>query len=340
MLNNSTKVMFYMTLVGGILLTTSSNSWVGAWMGLEINLLSFIPIMVNNENMFTTEASMKYFLVQVLASSLLLFVIVTLTVMEKSQLISKLFNHSNLMMIPLLLKSGAAPLHWWFPSVMEGMSWMNCLILMTLQKAAPMILMSNMIMPSFQLMTIVLMSVIIGSVGGLNQISLRKMLTYSSINHMGWLLAALLISNNLWMIYFMMYIIMTSTIILMIELNKISFINQTFTMNHNSVFKFLMFITLLSLGGLPPFMGFFPKWIVIQHMINNDYIIIPVAMIVFSLITLFYYLRITYSAFLMTHIKISWNLKMIDKIKPLNTTLIFLTIMGLIMLPLPFSIYL
>nr|AIW06251.1 NADH dehydrogenase subunit 2 [Blattodea sp. MT-2014] len=340
MLNNSTKVMFYMTLMGGILLTISSNSWVGAWVGLEINLLSFIPIMMNNENIFTTEASMKYFLVQALASSLLLFVIMALTVAEKSQLISKLSNHSSLMMIPLLLKSGAAPLHWWFPSVMEGMSWLNCLILMTLQKAAPMMLMSNIIMSNLHLMLIIFMSMFIGSMGGLNQVSLRKMLTYSSISHMGWLLASILISNNLWTVYFMTYTVLTSTVILMINMNKISFINQTFNVNHNPLLKFFMFITLLSLGGLPPFMGFFPKWMVIQHMVNNNFIIITTTMIIFSLITLFYYIRMTYSAFLISHLEISWNFKISNKNVLTNTMLTSLTITGLIMLPLPMSIYL
>nr|YP_010946388.1 NADH dehydrogenase subunit 2 [Balta valida]WGO57106.1 NADH dehydrogenase subunit 2 [Balta valida] len=340
MLNNSTKVMFYMTLVGGILLTISSNSWVGAWTGLEINLLSFIPIMTNNENIYTTEASMKYFLVQALASSLLLFVITTLTVIEKSQLISKLSSHGSLMAIPLLLKSGAAPLHWWFPSVMEGMSWMNCFILMTLQKIAPMILMSNIILPSLQLTMVILSSVVVGSMGGLNQVSLRKMMTYSSINHMGWLLASLLISNNLWTIYFMIYTLMTTAIILMINMSKISFINQTFTMNHDSMFKFLLFTTLLSLGGLPPFTGFFPKWIVIQYMISNNYITITAMMVVFSLITLFYYLRITYSAFLIIHTKTSWNFKLPNKNSLLNSTMIFSSIMGLLVLPIPMSIYL
>nr|YP_010946349.1 NADH dehydrogenase subunit 2 [Balta vilis]WGO57067.1 NADH dehydrogenase subunit 2 [Balta vilis] len=340
MLNNSTKVMFYMTLVGGTLLAISSNSWVGAWMGLEINLLSFIPIMTNNENIYNTEASMKYFLVQALASSMLLFIIMMLTMMEKYQLISKFMNHNDLMMIPLLLKSGAAPFHWWFPSVMEGMSWTNCLILMTLQKIAPMILMSNIIVPKMQLMVIVLMSIFVGSLGGINQISLRKMLTYSSINHLGWLLASLLVSNNLWIIYFLVYTIMTATIISIANINKISFINQTFNLTYNPMFKFIMFITLLSLGGLPPFLGFFPKWVVIQYMIDNNLIIIVTMMVVFSLITLFYYLRITYSAFLILHMKIAWNINFYNSSKWMNSMLIFVSLIGLIIMSILTSLYL
>nr|AVN68024.1 NADH dehydrogenase subunit 2 [Balta sp. Cairns, Australia] len=331
--------MFYMTLVGGILLAISSNSWVGAWMGLEINLLSFIPIMMNSENVFTSEASMKYFLIQALASSILLFAIMLLTIMEKYQMTNKLSNN-NLMMIPLLLKSGVAPLHWWFPSVMEGMNWVNCLILMTMQKITPMILMSTIMFPKTQIMFIIMMSVLIGSLGGLNQTSLRKMLTYSSINHMGWLLAAMLTSNNLWMIYFTIYVMMISTMILIININKISFINQTFMMNYNPILKILFFINLLSLGGLPPFLGFLSKWIIIQHMVNNNLMVIMTPMIIFSLITLFYYLRMTYSAFLMIYMKTSWNLFPSNKNFIINSMLISMSTMGFTIMSLPMSIYL
>nr|YP_010946427.1 NADH dehydrogenase subunit 2 [Balta dissecta]WGO57145.1 NADH dehydrogenase subunit 2 [Balta dissecta] len=340
MLNNSTKVMFYMTLVGGILLTTSSNSWVGAWMGLEINLLSFIPIMTNNENMYNTEASMKYFLIQVLASSLLLFVIMTLTMKEKTQLISKLYNHSILMMIPLLLKSGAAPLHWWFPSVMEGLSWMNCLILMTLQKIAPMILMNNIITTNHQMMLIIMTSIIIGALGGLNQTSLRKLLAYSSINHMGWLLMTLMISNSLWLTYMATYILLVITMVAIINTTKISFINQLFNITYSPYLKFIMFSGLLSLAGLPPFTGFFPKWITIQFMISNNLIIMPTLMIVFSLITLYYYLRISYSAFLIGHMKTSWNMNLYyNKNIMMNSMLITLSTMGMMLLSVPMTFH-
>nr|YP_010875370.1 NADH dehydrogenase subunit 2 [Balta curvirostris]WGW15117.1 NADH dehydrogenase subunit 2 [Balta curvirostris] len=337
--NNSTKIMFYMSLVGGIILTISSNSWMGAWMGLEINLLSFIPIMTNNENLFTTEASMKYFLIQALASSILLFVILTSTIMEKYQLINKLSMHEEFMMIPLLLKSGVAPLHWWFPAVMEGMSWINCLILMTLQKISPMILMSNIITSSIFMMSTILLSVLVGSLGGLNQISLRKMLTYSSINHVGWLMASLLISNNMWMIYFLIYSMLTTTIIFITNSKKISLINQTFNLNNESTIKLLMFMSLLSLGGLPPFTGFLSKWMVIHFLVYNNLIIPTTMMIIFSLITLYYYLRISYAAFMLNHLKPSWNFKSFNS-GIMSSTLVTISIMGLTIMSLPISIYL
>nr|WGO58016.1 NADH dehydrogenase subunit 2 [Rhabdoblattella disparis] len=307
MSNNSSKTLFLFTLITGLLITISSNSWLGAWMGLEINLLSFIPLMTDNNNIYTSEASLKYFLIQALASASLLFLISSKTMIESMFSISNSMFTSTILLTPLFLKSGAAPLHWWFPSVMEGLSWFNCFILMTIQKIAPLILISHLITINTFLITIILSSVLIGSIGGYNQISIRKILTYSSINHMGWMLSAMLIGENLWIMYFMIYTILTITIILTILPSNISFINQTFLMtNNNKITKFMLFSALLSLGGLPPFLGFLPKWIIIQQLVLNKLLLMVSLMVILSLITLYYYLRLSYSAFMILNNEPSW----------------------------------
>nr|AVN67722.1 NADH dehydrogenase subunit 2 [Eurycotis floridana] len=298
------------TLMSGMLISISSNSWLGAWMGLEINLLSFIPLMSNNKNIFTTEASMKYFIVQALASSTLMFLIISKSLIEEFYTTTNSLVNSIIINTPLLLKGGAAPFHWWFPSIMEGLSWNNCFILMTIQKIAPLILISYSIKMNLFLWTIILLSISIGSIGGFNQISIRKILTYSSINHMGWMLAAMSIGENMWFMYFTIYSVLTLTIILIIKPFQISFINQTFLMSSEmTVIKFLMFTTLLSLGGLPPFLGFLPKWMIIQYMVINNMNMITSFMVVMSLITLYYYLRMCYSSFIMLHMEPKWNIQ-------------------------------
>nr|WGO57912.1 NADH dehydrogenase subunit 2 [Episymploce forficula] len=341
MSNNSTKILFLTTLVSGIMITISSNSWLGAWMGLEINLLSFIPIMSSNENIFTTEASLKYFLVQALASSILLFLIISKTMMEEMFSLTSSTMTSMIMTTPLMLKGGAAPFHWWFPSVMEGLNWSNCFILMTVQKIAPLILISYSLKLSMFYITIIIFSVIIGSIGGYNQISIRKILTYSSINHMGWMLSAMLLGENLWLMYFMIYSFLTLTIISIISPFQISFINQTFLFNNdNPTMKFLMFTSLLSLGGLPPFLGFLPKWLIIQSMVNNNMSFIVTIMVVLSLITLYYYLRISYSSFMILHSEPSWNIQ-IHKNKQMIMSLLLssISLLGLIMCSAVITIY-
>nr|YP_010946921.1 NADH dehydrogenase subunit 2 [Symploce maxima]WGO57678.1 NADH dehydrogenase subunit 2 [Symploce maxima] len=341
MSNNSTKILFMSTLISGMLITISSNSWLGAWMGLEINLLSFIPIMSSNENIYTTEASLKYFLVQALASSVLLFLIISKTMLEEMFSMFNSTTSSMIMMTPLLLKGGAAPFHWWFPSVMEGLNWSNCFILMTVQKIAPLILISYSLKMTIFSSSIVILSVLIGAIGGYNQISIRKILTYSSINHMGWMISAMLLGENFWLMYFAIYSLLTLTVIAIINPFQISFINQTFMLNNdNPIIKFLLFMSLLSLGGLPPFLGFLPKWLIIQSMVNNNSILLVTVMVVLSLITLYYYLRVSYSSFIILHAEPSWNIQ-INKNK--SMILMFLlcsvSLLGLIMCTILISIY-
>nr|QZK21805.1 NADH dehydrogenase subunit 2 [Drepanotermes sp. QLD_047] len=306
--NNSTKVLLLITLVSGMLVSVSSNSWLGAWMGLEINLMSFIPLMSNVKNMYNTEASLKYFIVQVLASATLLFMVVMKTLTEDLFTFEGSIYTPMIICTPLLLKSGAAPFHWWFPGVMEGLSWENCALLMTVQKAAPLMLMSYLIDINAFTLSIILMSTIVGAIGGMNQTSMRKILTYSSINHTGWMLIALTTSENLWMVYFMIYSTLALTVVSAIKLSGVSFINQTMMTNKETkLMKFMMFTSLLSLGGLPPFLGFLPKWIVIQAMIANNMAPLATIVVVTSLITLYYYLKISYSSFMILSTEPKWN---------------------------------
>nr|YP_004935218.1 NADH dehydrogenase subunit 2 [Protoplasa fitchii]AET13043.1 NADH dehydrogenase subunit 2 [Protoplasa fitchii] len=340
MLLNPSKILFFITLMSGTLITISSNSWLGAWMGLEINLLSFIPLMIDMNNLMSTEAALKYFLTQALASSILLFGIISyMMISNLTYYLNLMDNNISSMMInsTLLLKSGAAPFHFWFPEVMQGITWMNNLILMTIQKIAPLILISYSIQLNF-LFIIIVLSILIGSLGGLNQTSLQKVMAFSSINHLGWLLCAMIFSENLWLFYFLMYALLSMSIILLFNNFQIFYINQTFSLfNKNIILKFSLFISLLSLGGLPPFLGFLPKWIIIKFMVLNNYLFLLVFMVTFTLITLFFYLRICYSAFLMNNFENSWmNL---SKINILMLIFSFISIFGLFTISILYWIF-
>nr|YP_007026264.1 NADH dehydrogenase subunit 2 [Chrysomya rufifacies]AFV08337.1 NADH dehydrogenase subunit 2 [Chrysomya rufifacies]AFV08350.1 NADH dehydrogenase subunit 2 [Chrysomya rufifacies] len=312
MFNNSSKIMFFGILMMGTLISISANSWLGAWMGLEINLLAFIPLMSDNKLM-STEASLKYFLTQALASSVFLFAVI-LFLLNSSKTNSNYFME---MMIfsSLLLKSGSAPFHFWFPNVMEGLSWLNALILMTWQKIAPLMLISYIIFKPL-IITSIILSSLIGALGGLNQTSLRKLMAYSSINHLGWMLAAMYNNNLLWMTYFMFYTFLTFCMIFMFNMFKTSHINQLFSLFfHSKTMKFFLFFNLLSLGGLPPFLGFFPKWIVIQSLTMNNQLFLLTFMVLMTLITLYFYMRLCYSAFMLNYYENNWlNMSMYKSI--------------------------
>nr|AAF77226.1 NADH dehydrogenase subunit 2 [Drosophila melanogaster]ACI28542.1 NADH dehydrogenase subunit 2 [Drosophila melanogaster]ACT21543.1 NADH-ubiquinone oxidoreductase chain 2 [Drosophila melanogaster]AFP47046.1 NADH dehydrogenase subunit 2 [Drosophila melanogaster]AFP47072.1 NADH dehydrogenase subunit 2 [Drosophila melanogaster] len=310
MFNNSSKILFITIMIIGTLITVTSNSWLGAWMGLEINLLSFIPLLSDNNNLMSTEASLKYFLTQVLASTVLLFSSILLMLKNNmNNEINESFT-SMIIMSALLLKSGAAPFHFWFPNMMEGLTWMNALMLMTWQKIAPLMLISYLNIKYLLLISVIL-SVIIGAIGGLNQTSLRKLMAFSSINHLGWMLSSLMISESIWLIYFFFYSFLSFVLTFMFNIFKLFHLNQLFSWFVNSkILKFTLFMNFLSLGGLPPFLGFLPKWLVIQQLtLCNQYFMLTI-MMMSTLITLFFYLRICYSAFMMNYFENNWIMKM------------------------------
>nr|AMW67852.1 NADH dehydrogenase subunit 2 [Nevrorthus apatelios] len=306
---NLSTIVFIFSLISGTLISISSNSWLGAWMGLEINLLSFIPLMNNSLNLMSTESSLKYFLTQALASSILLCAVIFLFILNELEM----FFNNNLMLnlilnSSLLMKMGAAPLHFWFPGVMEGLTWLNGLILMTWQKIAPMLLLSYCLNMNL-IYIIIMISIFIGSLGGINQTSLRKLMAYSSINHLGWMLSSFYISNSFWMIYFFMYSFLSLSIISLFMHLNIFYMSQTYTLLNNSpVIKFLVFCNFLSLGGLPPFLGFLPKWLIIQNLITSNLFLISF-MTMMTLITLFFYIRISYSAFMLNYSETKWMMK-------------------------------
>lgn len=336
MFKNSSKLIFFFIIILGTLITISSNSWLGAWIGLEINLLSFIPLIISSNNLISTEASLKYFLTQAFASTILLFSIIMYIL--STNLIFQLnlsLNYSSIIIcITLILKRGAAPFHFWFPNVIEGLNWYNNLILMTWQKIAPILILSYSLFNQFFILFIVL-SIFLGSIGGLNQTSIRKIMAFSSINHIGWIIAAILFNERLWSFYFLIYSFLSFRIIFIFNSFQLFYINQIFSIFANSyLIKFSLLTTLLSLGGLPPFLGFFPKWLVIQSLVNINQIFLVFLIITITLITLYFYLRIRYSAFILNYDEISWNFQINYKNSTINYSIIlaFISISGLFLI--------
>nr|YP_009485869.1 NADH dehydrogenase subunit 2 [Paroster macrosturtensis]AVZ66442.1 NADH dehydrogenase subunit 2 [Paroster macrosturtensis] len=337
------KIVFSSTLFMGTMMTISSQSWLGVWMGLEINLLSFIPLISMKSNSLSSESSIKYFLIQALASSIFLFLL--LIIIMKTKMLTDLFYYNKIIIMmmnsTILLKLGAAPFHFWFPEIMEGLSWSNSLILLTWQKIAPMIIISYLMKNLILISTIIMLSTFIGSIGGLNQINLQKIMAYSSINHIGWMISAFLINNYMWTIYFLIYSTISLTIILMFKKFNLFLMKQIFmTMNKNYLIKFFIMMNFLSLGGLPPFLGFLPKWLIIQNLSTSNFFVV-MFMIMMTLITLFFYLRITYSSMMIYNMELNSNILMnkFSNNKMMINFLTFISINGLILYSLFINFY-
>nr|APX40928.1 NADH dehydrogenase subunit 2 [Apteropeda orbiculata] len=287
--------MFFNSLITGTLISISAYSWFSMWLGLEINLLSIIPLLKSHNSIFPAEASLKYFITQVLASTIILFTIIELMYMNESLMN---FNYWLMMMMnsALLTKMGAAPFHAWFPEVAEGLNWMNNFILLTWQKLAPMVLVMYNLNMFYFFSSIIILSSIISGIMGINQVSLRKILAYSSINHIAWMLASMLNFKMTWLIYFSIYFLITFNIIILFNFLNIFYTNQLMSnLNQNKLTKLLFITNFFSLGGLPPFLGFLPKWLTIQNLTYNNFYSLSIILIVSTLITLFFYTRIMIS---------------------------------------------
>nr|QLY89675.1 NADH dehydrogenase subunit 2 [Brachycentrus subnubilus] len=326
---NMTKILFLFLMMISTMFSLSSISFLNMWIGMEINLISFIPLMMNKLNILSSESMMKYFLIQSISSVNFLFSSIYLIFLNKWFIIN-LNNFSFFILIilnlSLLMKMGAAPMHFWFPKTMKGLTWINCFILSTWQKIIPMVILFYLYF-KILIFFFCLFSVILGSIMGLNQTSLILLISYSSINHIGWMLMSLIINMNLWMIYFFIY--MFINFILMIMFNKIKTfnLNQIF-LNKMNLFIYFILLNFLSLSGLPPFLGFLSKWMVINFMINEYMYIICFIMIMTSLISMFFYIRIMYSYLMINFNEYKYYKFMMEKFK----ILILMNLLSLISL--------
>nr|QUS64000.1 NADH dehydrogenase subunit 2 [Zoodes fulguratus] len=294
------KILFFNTLILGTLVSISSYSWFSMWMGLEINLLSMIPLMKNSMNLYPSESALKYFVTQALASSALLFAIIMS--MNINEFIPQNSNYLLMMMMnsALLTKTGAAPFHAWFPEVVEGLDWLNCLLILTWQKIAPMVLLMYNSKMSMFLTMVVIFSTVIGGILGINQISLRKIMAFSSINHMAWMIASMMNSQTIWMTYFLIYSIISINIILILNNLNIFLVKQLMlTLNSNKMVKMLFMFNFFSLGGIPPFLGFFPKWLTINNLVYNKFLFLSLILVISTLVTMFFYLRLTFASMML-----------------------------------------
>uniref|UniRef100_A0AAU7YTL9 NADH-ubiquinone oxidoreductase chain 2 n=1 Tax=Sinophasma brevipenne TaxID=3127808 RepID=A0AAU7YTL9_9NEOP len=332
MMNKSTNMLLLMILIISVPISISSNSWFIVWMGMEINMMAFIPLINEYKNMMAKESALTYFLVQTIASMLMIMSFIIM-MMKESKLNTINSNMGEmLLMSSLMMKSGVSPFHFWMPKMMEGLSWNKCLILMTWQKITPLMIMSNIIKINYLTMLAMILTITIGAIGGINQTSLRKIMAYSSISNNGWMMAAMLMSELMWMMYFVFYSIMTIIMTTSMNIYKNYHINQMCSMNESTTKKFLLLMNMLSISGLPPMMGFMPKWLVIQSTMTVNEFLLLSTMVIMTLITVYYYLRIMFSVMMLMNINPKWNFVKNNKNKNLTLFMNTTSIIGLTMI--------
>lgn len=283
----------------GTTVTFASSHWLLAWIGLEINTLAIIPLIAQHHHPRAVEATTKYFLIQATAAAVLLFATTTNAWFTGQWEINQITHPIALaiLTIALALKIGLAPLHTWLPEVLQGLDLTTGLILSTWQKLAPFsLLLQVQSIDSNILILLGISSTLVGGWGGLNQTQLRKILAYSSIAHLGWIIIILQFSPSLTFLTLIIYLAMTTSVFLTFNLTKSTSLNALATSwSKAPTLTALTPLVLLSLGGLPPLTGFMPKWLIIQELTKQDLPLVATITALTALLSLYFYLRLSYA---------------------------------------------
>lgn len=283
-------VVFFSTLFISPIMVISSSNILVIWLRLELRTFSFLPFIFSRSQ--TSFSSAKYFLIQRVASVIILF--------------SFFFNHTivsiRLMFLRLILKLGMAPFHFWVPNLARSLQIKEFLIFLIWQKIGPLFMIS--FIPVLQPLiktTLGLLRVAVGRLLGLKQTQWKQIFVFSSVNHLGWLVISRIASFWLFVVYFIVY--------------AISFV-QTIIFNFSKIFNSSIFsftnlrlvnlLIILSLAGLPPMLGFFTKILVILYLMSYQMLIPLFLIILFSVLSIFFYLKIFFSLSL-THTRLEVN---------------------------------
>lgn len=305
----------------GMMLLVSSNDLIMLYLSIELISLSLYVLSgINKKSQHSTEAGLKYFLLGALSSGLLLFgmaliygytgetnleglnAFIWYTPNENQIIIGVIF-----LFIALLFKLGAAPFHMWLPDVYEGSPTIVTAYFAIVPKIAILLTFINLIITPFIgiwysvqpiLIISAVLSLIVGSIGAINQAKIKRLLSYSAISHIGFLLIGIIplsmYSIQATLIYIIIYIIMSlNTFTILLNLNQYNYITQFSGLSRvNPILAFTFAFVLLSIAGIPPLAGFYSKYLVLMNVIQNEFYILGLIGVIGSAISTFYYLRI------------------------------------------------
>ncbi len=322
----------------GVMVMVSANSFITLYLGLELlSLCLYAMVALNRDSAASVEAAMKYFVLGALASGLLLYgmsmiygatgsLLLPEVAARASALAASSESARTLLVFGLVFvvaglafKLGVVPFHMWIPDVYQGASTAVTLVIGTAPKIAAFAMALRLLVNGlpglavdWQQMLVVLavLSMAIGNITAIAQTNLKRMLAYSTIAHMGFMLLGLLsgvVGGNVLnreeayaaaMFYTTVYVLMSlGAFGVLLLASRAGFecerLDDMKGMNRRDPWvAFLMLLMMFSLAGVPPLAGFYAKFAVISAVVQAGQVWLAVTAVVFSLIGAFYYLRV------------------------------------------------
>jgi len=310
----------------GMNVMISANNFVSLYLGLELLSLSMYALVaLQRDSATATEAAMKYFILGALASGLLLYgmsmvygatgsleLAVISNAIEQGVASKTLLVFGLVFIVSgLAFKLGVVPFHMWVPDVYQGAPTAMTMLIGTAPKLAAFAFTARILVEGLQplmhdwsgmLIILAIASMALGNITAIAQVNLKRMFAYSTIAHMGFLLLGLLAGGiegyGSSMFYAVVYVLMSlggfgMIMLLSREGFEADTLNDFKGLNQRSPWlAFLMLLLMFSMAGVPPTVGFYAKFSVLNAIIETGYIWLAVVAVMFSLIGAFYYLRI------------------------------------------------
>ncbi len=317
-------ILFILFAILGSFVLISSDNFLTAFIGLELQSLSlYLMAAFNTKNLKSNEAGIKYFSLGALSSGFLLFGISMIYYDTGSFYMQNLNNYTtiseiglSLVLISLFFKVSAAPFHIWTPDVYEGSPTISTLFFASLPKFASLIFLfrvyqelniSGIQSLNYIFQIVCAISLLVGVYGAITQKVIKRLLAFSSINHVGFMLLGIMsyqfMSEGTLFFYLIIYLITTFGIFAVLlnlrtvegEFTKISQLNGLrFTSNSKSISMLVFFF---SLAGIPPFAGFFAKFFILSASITDGFFFLSIVAVLSSVIAAYYYLTIIKNMF-------------------------------------------
>ncbi|SMN17069.1 NADH-ubiquinone oxidoreductase chain N [uncultured Candidatus Thioglobus sp.] len=318
----------------GMMVMVSGYSLLTLYMGLEVLALSlYTLIAIARERAGAVEAALKYFVLGAIASGLLLYGMSMIYGISGSINISDIAAFAAnaslasremlilnfglvFLVIGIAFKLGAVPFHMWVPDVYQGAPTSVTMFLSTVPKIAAVAMLVRILVDGMGAMhaywsdlfiVMALLSIALGSVVALMQTNIKRMLAYSTISHIGFIMlgfvTGVVSGYGAAVFYVLVYILMSLAAFgMIILLNKQGFEADNISdlkglSKHSPWFALMMLVIMLSMAGVPPFIGFYSKLFILQQVISTGFVTIAVIAVVFAVISAYYYLQVVKSMY-------------------------------------------